>query len=162
MITADTEFKAIKNAVSHALTDFSKNDLQLLELSTDEWVATHRIACYLQIYFPHWDVDCEYNRKGREIKRLHGHRKRPDIIIHHRGIPENLVVIEVKKSDNTDNEIEKDRNKLIQFTKQPGDFNYKFGLLVIPSTDEPYSVQEEWYENGLRICEFSRIFEEIP
>jgi hypothetical protein len=147
----------VKIRIDGAMKEFMENDSQLLELCADERAATHQIACYLKNYFRGWNVDCEYNRRGREIKRILGRRKRPDIIIHHRGIPENLVVIEVKKSDNADEDIEKDRTKLIKFTKHNGDYKYKFGLLLILSTETPYSVHEEWYEEGIPIHAYDSI-----
>jgi hypothetical protein len=43
-------------------------------------------------------VDPEYNRDGHEVKRSDGVIVVPDVIVHHRGTSDNLLVIEVKKS----------------------------------------------------------------
>ena len=67
------------------------------------------MAEYWQKQFPGWDVDCEYNRKGIETKKLKDIEERddlkksdivfPDIIVHQRNTTNNLLVIELKKND---------------------------------------------------------------
>ncbi|MCX6701192.1 MAG: hypothetical protein NTV68_14965 [Methanomicrobiales archaeon] len=141
-------FECVKSKVERAISDFRENDLDLLELTADERATTHQIACYLKKYFPGWHVDCEYNRKGRVVKRspIRDDRPiRPDIIIHQRGVKDNLLVIEVKKSNNG---IQGDREKLKEFTRQNGEFEYKFGLFMVLSMDAPGFIKLEWYQNG--------------
>ncbi|MGA2162566.1 MAG: hypothetical protein ABSG28_10305 [Methanoregula sp.] len=88
----------ILNRITSALYEFKEKDIILLDLTADERAATHRIAIYLEKQFPDWDVDCEYNRKGRIRKGLPDIGSvRPDIVIHHRDTDENLLVFEVKK-----------------------------------------------------------------
>ncbi|MFA5331342.1 MAG: hypothetical protein WC342_03085 [Methanoregula sp.] len=138
-------FEEVRERVTHALDDFKKQDFQLLELRADERAATHRIACYLQTYFPGWDVDCEYNRRGRDLKEQAGRLVRPDIIVHHRGIPENLLCIEAKKEGEL---LDRDKEKLKKFTDPLGKDKYQFGLLLVLSLDAPYVIKGEWYQNG--------------
>lgn len=148
-------FEDVKKGVDSALNDLRRFDLQLLELCADERSATHRVACYLQQYFPDWHVDCEYNRKHGETKKLHGKIIRPDIVVHKRNSAErNLVCIEVKKSGDPISEINKDRKKLRGLTLIPGEYNYQYGLLMIFSLVHPYTIQFEWYRKG-NVCESS-------
>jgi len=59
------------------------------------------------------------------IKRIY-----PDIIIHHRGSSENLLVIELKKTTNKSESQRKwDEEKLKYVTTKPP-FNYKFGAMI--------------------------------
>lgn len=134
-----------------AVEDFRKHDFQLLEISADERAATHRIACYLQKYFPGWNVDCEYNRRGRNPKKLDGELVRPDIIIHRRNSRENLLCIEAKKSGGSLDELDDDRKRLAEFTQYAGEYKYPFGLLIILSLTTPYKIDYEWYKNGKTI-----------
>lgn len=57
-------------AVSHALSELLSNDHDLLGMDSNERSITFRFAMYLQLCFPCWTVDCEYNRDGIEPKRL--------------------------------------------------------------------------------------------
>ena len=74
-----------------------------------------------------WDIDCEYNRNQETIKRLSycklGHYEMhnvvPDIIVHRRGTDENLLVIEVKKTTNSEPD-DVDIAKLEAFHSQLG------------------------------------------
>ena len=65
---------------------------------------------YLQLSFPGWNVDCEYNRDGVEPKRLRhlelypdsedveAKTVFPDVIVHRRGTQQNHLVLKFKKS----------------------------------------------------------------
>ena len=101
---------AVKQKVSLALEKLFKEDHYLLEEDANERSISHRLALYLQEMFPKWDVDCEYNRNLKEVKSLNmpsscvswddteARTVFPDIIVHHRGTNENLLVIEMKKT----------------------------------------------------------------
>jgi hypothetical protein len=113
---------------------------------------------YLRELFPDWDVDVEYDRDGYQRKhiRVPYHPRfnpqnnpiyfpLPDIIIHHRGPNDNLVVIEMKKSANKDmDEFERDIFKLRCYKKRP--LYYKIALFIIINTDNslgaPYTIEE--------------------
>jgi len=87
-------FERLREKIILALDIFFKNDDILLGIGVSERSISHKLAEYLQIQFPEWHVDCEYNRKERDIKRLEGikgcdeqktkDRIFPDIIVHHR------------------------------------------------------------------------------
>ncbi len=86
------------------------NDAYLLRADANERSITHWLAIYLLQEFPEFNVDCEYNRKGLDVKRLPsfgidprtiqelGINLYPDIIVHHRGTENNLLAIEAKPS----------------------------------------------------------------
>lgn len=109
---------------------------------------THKFAEYLQSEFPDWNVDCEYNRCGDVPKRLQlmvaaipsddedDQTVFPDIIVHHRGQPENLLVIEAKRSGNKS---DTDRKKLAAF-KSDERYRYDFAVILRFNTDEPLDI----------------------
>lgn len=142
----------IKKCLLVALDQLFKNDAFLLESQVHEKSITHKLAEYLQQVFPDYNVDCEYNRHKIHIKKLprkcNGKNKEyvyPDIIIHHRGYSDNLLVIEAKpnKLPIVD---ECDDVKLVEFTKSEGDYKYQLGLFIgLDYLNEPQLV---WYKNG--------------
>jgi hypothetical protein len=133
-----------------------RNDAELLREGL-EWAISHRLAVYLESFFNGWNVDCEYTKMGHEFKTKHdsnGNYKRPDIVIHKRGLTskeKNLLVIEVKFKNND----EFDFNKLMEFTSVPSGariFQYQYGLAI---SFQP-GLQLNWFENGHEITNQSR------
>lgn len=117
----------IEERVVRSVEQLLRQDRYLLERDVNERSITHRLAVHLSQAFAGWDVDCEYNRDGSDPKRLDLPRKTdiasddeyattvfPDVIVHHRGTDENLVVVEAKKTTNPDDG-EWDRRKLQAF-----------------------------------------------
>lgn len=102
--------QAAAEALYAAVKTLFDRDAFLFRADANERSITHQLAAYLAPHFPNWHVDCEYNRDGFDPKMVDladgddapdetdGSRVYPDIIVHHRGKPENLLVIEVKKS----------------------------------------------------------------
>ena len=101
----------VKAALKNAIDTFVENDRHLLAADASERSMSHRIAVYLAQEIRGYEVDCEYNRDGFDIKRLQlGNRPTsdddaeavtvfPDIIVHCRGTNEyNLLVVEMKKA----------------------------------------------------------------
>ncbi len=115
-----------------------ERDVYLLRSDANERSISHRLALYLQQQFAGWDVDCEYNRDGHEPKRLSRSPRRvstddsqgqtvyPDIIVHHRGLADNLLVIEMKKSTNPQSDNE-DIDKLARYKEH---LSYGFALFL--------------------------------
>ena len=115
-----------------------KHDRALLELDANERSLTHKLAEHLQDEFPDWNVDCEYNRKGTLPKRLIGIKENvsiddtcgktvfPDVIVHHRGTTDNLLVIEAKKSITIGGS--EDEEKLRAYK---GEHEYRFAFAVV-------------------------------
>lgn len=84
-------------------------------------------------------VDVEYNRLGYEIKRLIANNVveyiYPDLIVHKRVKKDNLLVIEFKTWWNS-NQTE-DEAKIRKLIDPNGEYNYKYGLLVLLGKEEP-------------------------
>jgi hypothetical protein len=115
-----------------------EHDRALLEVDANERSMTHKFAEHLQAEFSGWNVDCEYNRNGELPKRLVGTAEAvstdntdgktvfPDVIVHHRGTIENLLVIEAKKS--TTAATGRDVEKLRAYKAEHG---YQFAFSVV-------------------------------
>jgi hypothetical protein len=118
----------VEASLYRALQRLLSEDAYLFEIDVNERSLTHRLALYLGQEFPEWDVDCEYNRKGDVPKVVatlplnptqddeHARTVFPDIIVHHRGTRDNLLVIEAKKSSNPEGDL-KDHVKLTAYSK---------------------------------------------
>lgn len=119
-------------------------DTYLFRVDANERAIAHRLAIYVENFFPDWNVDCEYNRDGHEPKEItlgaddnrgQGSCVCPDVIVHRRGTTENFVVFELKKSSNPEPD-ERDFLKLHRYCRQLG---YRHGVFVrfAVSTIEP-------------------------
>lgn len=138
----------IREKIINAYKLLLKNDSHLLIVDANERSITHKLAEYLQLEFPQYNVDCEYNRKGLGIKKLDSFKKNiksddtdatsvyPDIIIHHRGTENNLVVIEAKKLSNLGN----DDEKLLAYKK---DLKYKYAFAVKFFVGDNFSIYKD-------------------
>jgi len=151
----DYSVQEIQKKVHITLGVLFKNDSFLLEAEVHERSIAHKLAEYLQDEFPDWNVDCEYNKKGRDNKILDGiqecseqkttDRIYPDIIVHIRNTDKNLLVIEIKTNNQRD---PCDFKKLQLLTKPRNGYEYKLGLYVrFNHLDNPVL---EWFNNGRR------------
>lgn len=150
-----TSIPQVKHKFGVALGLLLENDSYLVTHRANERSITHKLAEYLQPEFPHWNVDCEYDIDGWELKRLEGiqecdERRRtsqvlPDIIVHVRGSRMNLLVVEVKTNPNADESC--DIKKLRLFTLHSGDYRYRLGvfLRLNPDGAEP---DLHWFIDG--------------
>ncbi len=116
-------------------------EIFLLEKDAGERALTHRLAVHLESRFGGWDVDCDYNRLGERRLVLPkgsivstdddiGKSVYPDIVVHRRNVPENLLAIEVRKTTNYQ-PLEHDRHKLRALTDPQLWFAYRIGLLLV-------------------------------
>jgi hypothetical protein len=147
-------FEEINHRIKIAIEILFKNDIFLLKNDVNERSISHKLAEYLQQQFPGWNVDCEYNRKKIDIKKLEGISECseekstdiviPDIIIHQRNKnTKNLLVLEIKTNNDNPN---CDIKKLEFFTSEKGEYKYNFGLfLKFNKSDDPELI---WYKNG--------------
>src|SRR5664279_1276249 len=128
------------NKVVAALAEFYAQETFLFEKDLGERTLTHRLAVHLEKQFQGWQVDCDYNRLGERTLRLpHGtivstddHLGKsvyPDIVVHQRAIPNNLVALEVRKSGNHQ-PVEHDQQKLRALTDPHLWFAYWIGVFV--------------------------------
>jgi hypothetical protein len=130
-------------------------DALLFKVDANERSLTHRLALHLTPVFPDWDVDCEYNRKGFDQKKIihvlrgedelngtNGSRVFPDIVVHRRTKPANLLVIEVKKSTSNQTD-DADLNKLRLLREQLGYIHALF-LRFVCEAETPAVEKAVW------------------
>jgi hypothetical protein len=124
-----------------ALGVFYARETHLLEKDLGERTLTHRLAVHFESQFGEWDVDCDYNRLGERRLRLPrgsivstdddiGKSVYPDIVVHRRTVPENLLAVEVRKAANHQPP-EHDRHKLRALTDPHLWFAYRIGVLLV-------------------------------
>ena len=128
------------NKVVAALKEFYAAETYLLERDLGERTLTHRLAVHLERQFTDWEVDCDYNRLGERTLRLPrgaivstddhlGKSVYPDIVVHQRAIPNNLLAIEVRKAANH-HSLEHDQQKMRALTDPHLWFAYWMGALL--------------------------------
>ena len=128
------------NKLISALQEFYAQETYILERDLGERTLTHRLAVLVEKQFAGWEVDCDYDRLGERTMRLpHGsvsstddHLGKsiyPDILVHQRDIPNNLLAIEVRKASNHQ-PLEHDQHKLRALTDPHLWFAFSIGVLV--------------------------------
>ena len=126
--------------VVRALGEFYARETYLLEKDFGERTLTHRLAVHLERQFEGWDVDCDYDRLGERTLRLPkgsivstddhlGKSVYPDIVVHRRAVPENLLAVEVRKASNHQPP-DHDRHKLRALTDPHLWFAYRIGIYL--------------------------------
>lgn len=130
------------DALIVAFNELLERDHYLLIRDANERSITFRFAMYLQSQLPGWDIDCEFNRDGFIPKQLRyiplkpesddeeAKTVFPDVIAHKRGTPDNLLVIEFKKST-SQVDFAIDIAKLKGYKQQLG---YRYALFVLVGT----------------------------
>lgn len=140
--------EVVKKRLAIAIDRFILEDGDLLCLDANERSITHKLAEHLQRQFRYWHVDCEYNRRGSETKRLarvgdemdepkknddEAKTVFPDIIIHRRDTSDNLLVIEIKKASGSGET--NDKRKLNAFGESER-YRYQHGLFLKLNTGD--------------------------
>lgn len=117
-------------------------------------------------------ADVEFNRNKKRIKQLHNDdgfvsNILPDIIVHSRGkeIPDNLLVLEMKKSSANQQDKENDRNRLKKMTKQNCNeshhsYEYLLGIYYEISFDKK-TILVEFYQDEKIVEEKILSYEDI-
>ena len=150
------EMQAELNKVIAALGEFCAREIHLFEKDLGERALTHRLAVHLEKQFPGWEVDCEYNRLGERTLRLpkativstddgNGKSIYPDIVVHQREIPNNLLAVEVRKATNHQPP-EHDQHKLRALTDPHLWFAYWIGIYLVLGRK---SVVSDVYRGGV-------------
>ena len=127
--------------VVNAIRQFYAHEALLLDKDLGERTLTHRMAVHIERQFDGWEVDCDYNRLGERLLKLpHGSIVStddglgksifPDIVVHRRAIPENLLAVEVRKEINHQ-PVEHDHHKLRGLTDPHLWFAYRLGVLLV-------------------------------
>jgi len=144
------------NKVIAALRDFYAHEGFLFEKDVGERAVTHRFAVYLERQFSGWSVDCNYDRLGERTLHLpHGsiistddHLGKsiyPDVVVHQREIPNNLLTVEIRKASNH-TPLEHDQHKLRALTDVHVWFPYWIGVLLV--LDRQHVTMSEVYVSG--------------
>jgi hypothetical protein len=124
-----------------AIREFYAREGFLFEKDLGERTLTHRLAVHIERQFDGWEVDCDYNRLGERLLKLPhgsiistddglGKSIFPDIAVHHRAVPENLLAVEVRKATNHQ-PVEHDHHKLRGLTDPHLWFAYRLGVFLI-------------------------------
>ena len=148
--------QTVLNNVVTALHEFYAHEAFLLEREAGERALTHRLAVHFEKPFTGWEIDCEYDRLGDRTLRLprgttvssDDHLAKsiyPDIVVHQRAIPNNLLAVEVRKSANHQ-PIEHDQHKLRALTDPHLWFAYWIGVLLTLSKTQVMA--SEVYTSG--------------
>ena len=143
--------------VVSALGEFYAREAYLFEKDLGERTMTHRLAVYLERQFSGWQVDCDYDRLGERTLRLpkgsivstDDHLAKsiyPDIVVHQRAVPDNLLAIEVRKASNHQPP-EHDQLKLCALTDPYLWFAYGAGVCL---TLAKKTVTSDVYIGGVR------------
>jgi hypothetical protein len=151
------EMQTQLNKIVSALGDLYARETHLFEKDLGERAVTHRLAVHVERQFPGWDVDCDYNRLGERTLRLprgtivstddgNGKSVYPDIVVHHRAVPENLLAIEVRKASNH-LPPGHDQHKLRGLTDPHLWFAYRIGVLLTLAKNNV--VSSEVYLGGM-------------
>src|SRR5450631_4241939 len=90
------------NRLIAALQAFYTRERGVLDRDLGERALSHRLAVQIERHFLGWEVDCDYNRLGDRAMLLPrgsivstddnlGKSIFPDIVVHQRAIPKNLL-----------------------------------------------------------------------
>ena len=132
--------KELIDIFEKAKNEFLEKEKAIIKNDTNERTLTQRLAFYLElqlrknIKYENYSVDCEYNRKEEDIKRLKFGKNTdkkeiyPDIIVHQRKIKNNLIAIEMKKTTSRNTDKIKDIEKLEALTDRKNDYHYTLGI----------------------------------
>jgi len=138
----------MKKLLQDAIDMLVERDMHLLRVDANERTITNQLACYLKVLIPEYDVDCEYNRNYDTVKTLESHgftgsNIAPDIIVHRRGTNTNILVIEAKNNNASQNDKEDDRNKLRALVSDLG-YQHAAFIILRTGTTDPGIDQPEW------------------
>ena len=146
------DFRMVETNINAAMHLLYRKDHFLITNSTSERSITHKLAEYIQQLFPHWHVDCEYNRLGLGLPKSLPDQATsyPDIIIHQRNTITNLLVIEAKSIHSADHSDAHDKEKIKKYIEDP-EYKYRFGLWLC-FHDELSNAVMNWFENRTGNC----------
>ncbi len=137
----------VSKRLDAAIAIFYNKDRYLLDAAASERSISHRLAVHLTNKFAEFDVDCEYNRDGFNVKKLAISEQNtevssesveaitvfPDIVIHKRGSHlDNILVIEMKKWETRGKRCF-DMQKLHAFKS---DLHYQFAVFLALGIDD--------------------------
>jgi hypothetical protein len=140
-------FDDVRHKIEKAVQCLYKNDHFLITNTTNERSITHKLAEYIQLLFPEWHVDCEYNRRGENNQKdIEGQTTSyPDIIVHLRNTKRNLLIIEAKSIHAPNHSDRGDKSKIKKYIEDKR-YGYSFGLWIC-FHDELEETTMNWFKN---------------
>ena len=145
--------------IEQAVAMLYKLDYLLVQNSIHELAIAGRLMHYLIPLFQSFDVDMEYDKiiVLEKKKMLNGKTIRPDIIIHKRNSDKNLIMIEIKKSNDLDKIFAHDIHKLKSCTtKGKANILYQYGAMIIVSMEgAKVSIYSEGKKRVTRCLKFN-------
>jgi hypothetical protein len=152
-----------------AVKEFYAREAFLFEHDLGERALAHRLAMHVERQFPDFEADCDFDRLGpRTLNMPHGsivstddHLGKsvyPDIVVHQRSVPNNLIAIEVRKVSNHQ-PVEHDRQKLRALTDPHIWFAYWIGILLTLGKNSVASA--EIYASGKHDPEMSGVLAKL-
>ena len=172
-----TNYQKLKDLFWEANRAFIEKDLDLLYEDISERCLCGALMHELNKQVEKNDcnnyyADVEFNRNKKRIKQLHNDdgfvsNILPDIIVHSRGkeIPDNLLVLEMKKSCANQQDKENDRNRLKKMTKQNcngNSYSYEYRLGIYYEINfEKKQILVEFYQDGENVKENILSYEDI-
>jgi hypothetical protein len=149
----------VQAAIQRAIQNVVAEEPVLEFTAVHEGSTAHRLGVNMELLFPEWNIDCEYDRDGQVRKALDriaecDEQRRtdfilPDIIVHRRrrrGRENNLLVIEMKRNAAHDR---CDWMKLQLLTQANGRYAYQLGLYINIANGE---FVQTWFKDGNVIC----------
>lgn len=172
-----TNYQKLKDLFWEANRAFIEKDLDLLYEDISERCLCGALMHELNKQLEKNDcnnyyADVEFNRNKKRIKQLHNDdgfvsNILPDIIVHSRGkeIPDNLLVLEMKKSCSNQQDKENDRNRLKEMTNQNCNeshhsYEYLLGIYYEINFDKK-NFRVEFYQDGEIVEENILSYEDI-
>lgn len=139
-------FEEMRNLFEYANNNFLTQDIELIDSKVSERTLCGTLMSYIRDLirnvpdYSGYFVDVEYNRNKGKVKTIINKDLNVitincDLILHSRGQhPEqdNLIAIEMKKSNRPKHEKDKDRNRLIALTKASYDDIWSFDGKTLP------------------------------
>lgn len=172
-----TNYQKLKDLFWEANRAFIEKDLDLLYEDISERCLCGALMHELNKQLEKNDcnnyyADVEFNRNKKRIKQLHNDdgfvsNILPDIIVHSRGkeIPDNLLVLEMKKSSANQQDKENDRNRLKKMTTlnyQGSHHSYEYLLGIYYEIDfGKKRIFIEFYKDGEIVEENNLSYEDI-
>lgn len=169
----------------HANHNFIRENLELFQYEVSERTLCGCLMLYIhdalkKTQFNKYHVDVEYNRNKNGklktmVKTIEGPESKIikincDLIVHSRGKnieQDNLIAIEMKKSNRPNDQKESDRERLICLTKDSYDDIWSFDGTTLPKhvcryklgvyyeiDFEKRSILIEYYSKGFKFCEY--------
>ena len=162
---SNEERQEILEGLILGLRDLLQDD-RLGQFNTRERSVMGRLARLMAPHYEGWDIDADHERRGEDPKYLdilpNGEPGRkpivPDIIVHRLGVQRNLLVVELKLSDNTN--IALDLWKLSHMTRQDGLYGYTVGAHIILNLNRQSVAHSTIFVGGAPHPDLSNWFQE--